>query len=104
MNTGDIIESVTIDMRKAFDIINFDILIEKLKTYGCDETIIKWFNSYISKRKQYVLNEGYKSEFQKTKHRIAQGCILGPLIFILYVNEFFICITVNTACILMIQS
>ena len=48
--------SVTVDMRKAFDVINFDILLEKLKLYGCHVSSLKWFESYIKGRKQFVIN------------------------------------------------
>ena len=76
------------DLKKAFETVNHTILLHKLETYGIQGIVLKWFSSYLSCRKQYVQYDGCKSDVKQITHRVLQGSILGPLLFILYINEF----------------
>ena len=79
--------AIFLDLSKAFDSANSEILIGKLKIYGISNNTLEWFQIYMTDRKQFVefLNE--KSDFIKIKTGVPQGSILGPLLFIIYIND-----------------
>ena len=76
-----------IDLKKAFETVNHFILINKLRKYGIHGKILEWFISYLDNRKQYVFYNGSKSNDQYISCGVPQGSILGPLLFILYIND-----------------
>lgn len=78
---------VFIDLSKAFDTIDHKILLTKLKYYGLDNKAVNWFQSYLSGRKQYVEIEGHKSSVKDINTGVPQGSTLGPLLFIIYMND-----------------
>ena len=78
-----------IDFSRAFDTIDHDILLRKLKLYGFDAKSINFMSSYLGSRRQYTVVGGFKSEVGKVTYGIAQGSIIGPLIYILYANDVF---------------
>ena len=73
--------SVFLDLSKAFDTIDHNILLHKLEFYGVRGLALNWFQSYLSDRKQYVL------------YNNVQGSVLGPLLFLIYVNDIANCLT-----------
>ena len=79
--------AVFIDLRKAFDTVNHDILLCKLYHYGIKSTELKWFKSYLSNRRQYCSISGHDSNFSHVTTGIPQGSSLGPLLFLVYVND-----------------
>ena len=76
-----------IDLQKAFDTVNHDILLHKLKAMGANETTLTWFGSYLKNRTQLVEVSGTRSEFCKILCGVPQGSILGPLLFLCYCND-----------------
>ena len=75
------------DLSKAFDTIDHDILIYKLKRYGIRGLALSWIIDYLSNRKQYVLFKSSKSQNSNIVCGVPQGSILGPLLFLVYIND-----------------
>ena len=80
---------VFIDFSRAFDCIDHNILLSKLKLYGLDEKALLFISSYFNNRYQSTVIDGNKSNTRKVTYGTAQGSILGLLIFIIYVNDLF---------------
>ena len=78
---------IFLDFAKAFDTVNHSILIEKLRYYGVTGSTLDLFESYLSNRTQVVEVNGKLSDKGIIKHGVPQGSILGPLLFLLYIND-----------------
>ena len=78
---------IFLDIKKAFDTVDHDILIDKLKFYGIDGTVILWLKSYLSGRRQCTKFSGKKSTYLDIICGVPQGSLLGPLLFSIYIND-----------------
>ena len=78
---------VFVDLKKAFDTVDHDILLQKLALYGIQHHELEWFKSYLSNRSQFTRVNGIDSEVENINIGVPQGSCLGPLLFLIYIND-----------------
>ena len=86
LNKGNIGCGIFVDLKKAFDTVEHDILLAKLEHYDIRDMTNNWFKSYLFNRKQFVSINGHVSNQTSVKYGVPQGSVLDPLLFLIYVN------------------
>ena len=89
LDNGKVPFSIFLDLSKAFDTFDHTILTQKLKHYGIKGCALKLLKNYLSNRKQYVELNNVISKICEIKTGVPQGSILGPLLFVIYVNDIY---------------
>ena len=87
LENGNYVVGVFLDFSKAFDTVDHKILLAKLCHYGIRGSALDWFSSYLTNRKQFVTYNNERSELMNINCGVPQGSILGPLLFLIYVND-----------------
>ena len=88
-NRNEFVIAVFLDLKKAFDLVDHKILLMKLRKIGIGDIALKWFETYLENRKQFVMVDGALSDFATTINiSVLQGSILGPLLFLIFINDF----------------
>ena len=92
LHNSEFAAGVFVDLRKAFDTVDHRILIQKLEHYGVRGISKKWFSSYLTNRKQFVSIDNCNSTTKTILTGVPQGSVLGPLLFLIYINDLHKCV------------
>ena len=88
---------IFVDLTKAFDTVDHEILLYKMGVYGVRGHANKFFRSYLSNRSQYTLVNGFESPASIIKCGVPQGSVLGPILFLIYINDLYLAINQGLA-------
>ena len=87
VDEGTPVDVVYLDLTKAFDTVPHKRLLKKIKAHGIDGSILQWIAAWLNDRKQKVATQGAESSWKPVTSSVVQGSVLGPLCFLIYMND-----------------
>ena len=87
IDNGEVVGAIFFDLRKAFDVVDHELLLAKLSIYKFSQSSLNWVKSYLTNRKQCIAERNFGSHMQTVKSVVPQGSVVGPVLFLLFMND-----------------